>query len=95
MPRFAPAGAKKDRAERLAREAKEAKKRTMASQKSRRHPTAESYQDEGTVNYSHHFLRNDSHDFVMYFASSFVCFGISLEPFPRFCYVFSMLCCMF
>jgi hypothetical protein len=48
MPRFAPAGAKKDRAERLAREAKEAKKRTMASQQSRRHQTAESYQNEGT-----------------------------------------------
>lgn len=48
MPRFAPAGAKKDRAERLAREAKEANKRTMASLKTRRHQTAESYQNEGT-----------------------------------------------
>jgi hypothetical protein len=48
MPRFAPPGAKKDRAERLAREAKEAKKRTMASQHTRRHQPGESYQDEGT-----------------------------------------------
>jgi hypothetical protein len=89
MPRFAPAGAKKDRAERLAREAKEAKKRTMASQQSRRHQTAESYQNEGTVNYSHDFWKSDSHDFVMYFATccvcfntSFVCLGISAAIIP-------------
>jgi hypothetical protein len=44
MPRFAPEGAKKERAERLAREAEEAK-RTMASLQARRHQTAESYQD--------------------------------------------------
>lgn len=46
MARFAPKGAKKERAERLAREA-EANTRTMASQQSRRHQTAESYQNHG------------------------------------------------
>jgi hypothetical protein len=83
MPRFAPEGAKKERAERLAREAKEAKRRTMASQQARRHQTAGSYQDEGT-----NTTYIDSHDFVMGFGTCFVCFDISLPSFPRFCYVF-------
>lgn len=46
MARFAPTGAKKERAERLAREA-EANTRTMASQQSRRQQPAESYQNHG------------------------------------------------
>ena len=46
MPRFAPAGARKEREERLARE--KANSNTMASQHTRRHQPAESYQDEGT-----------------------------------------------